>query len=209
MRVLIVAADPLARAGLAGLLGNLDRVQIVGQVSDQDDARGMVDAFRPDVVLFGLGWDQARLDGLAAYCEVHGVVVVLLGGEVADSSLAVVWATGVRAVLDRAVDVGQLGAALVAVMQGLAVFDPGHSAMPAALMRQGDLLHAPVEPLTAREIEVLQGMANGLSNKLIARDLGISEHTVKYHVNSILGKLEAQTRTDAVVRATRAGLLLL
>jgi DNA-binding NarL/FixJ family response regulator len=66
-----------------------------------------------------------------------------------------------------------------------------------------------IEPLSARERDVLRLMAEGLSNKLIARDLGISEHTVKYHVNAILGKLGAQSRTEAVVRATRIGLILL
>jgi DNA-binding NarL/FixJ family response regulator len=66
-----------------------------------------------------------------------------------------------------------------------------------------------VEPLTPREMEVLQAMADGLSNKQIARQLGISEHTVKYHVNTILGKMGAQSRTEAVVRATRAGVLML
>ena len=65
------------------------------------------------------------------------------------------------------------------------------------------------EPLTPRELEVLKRMAEGLSNKQIARELAISEHTIKFHVNAILGKLGAQSRTEAVVRATRAGLILL
>ena len=67
----------------------------------------------------------------------------------------------------------------------------------------------PIEQLSARELDVLRGMAEGLSNKQIARSLGISEHTVKFHINAILGKLDAQSRTEAVVRATRAGLILL
>ncbi len=66
-----------------------------------------------------------------------------------------------------------------------------------------------VEPLSSRELDVLRGLAEGLSNKQIARALGISEHTVKFHINAILGKLGAQSRTEAVVRATRAGLILL
>jgi len=67
----------------------------------------------------------------------------------------------------------------------------------------------PVEELTPRETEVLQLMADGLTNKAIAQKLSISEHTVKFHVNAILGKLGVQSRTEAVVRATRLGLLLL
>ena len=70
-------------------------------------------------------------------------------------------------------------------------------------------LEGPVEPLTPREVEVLQLLSQGLSNKLIGARLGISEHTAKFHVNAISGKLGAQGRTDAVVRAARLGLLLL
>ncbi len=65
------------------------------------------------------------------------------------------------------------------------------------------------EPLSARELEVLRYLAEGLSNKEIARKMAISENTIKFHVNAILGKLGAQSRTEAVVRATRAGLVLL
>ncbi|HXF26085.1 MAG TPA: response regulator transcription factor, partial [Bryobacteraceae bacterium] len=65
------------------------------------------------------------------------------------------------------------------------------------------------EPLTPREIEVLKMLAEGLSNKLIAVDLGISEHTVKFHVNSILGKLNAGSRTEAVTTGIRRGLVIL
>jgi two-component system nitrate/nitrite response regulator NarL len=67
----------------------------------------------------------------------------------------------------------------------------------------------PVEDLTPRELEVLQLLAEGLPNKAIGLRLSISEHTVKFHVNAILGKLGAQSRTDAVVRATRLGLIIL
>ena len=66
-----------------------------------------------------------------------------------------------------------------------------------------------LSPLTAREQEVLQHLARGLTNRAIALELGITQHTVKFHVNAIMGKLEAQSRTEAVVRATRLGLIAL
>ena len=66
-----------------------------------------------------------------------------------------------------------------------------------------------LEPLTPRELEVLHLLAEGLPNKTIARRLAISDHTVKFHVNALLGKLQAQSRTEAVVRASRAGLVVL
>ena len=65
------------------------------------------------------------------------------------------------------------------------------------------------EDLTPREMDVLVRLAEGLSNQAIAQELSISEHTVKFHVTSIMGKLDAQSRTDAVVRATRLGLIFL
>ena len=65
------------------------------------------------------------------------------------------------------------------------------------------------ELLTARELQVLALLAEGLANKAIAARLGISDHTVKFHVNAILGKLGAESRTEAVTRAARAGLLIL
>jgi DNA-binding CsgD family transcriptional regulator len=67
----------------------------------------------------------------------------------------------------------------------------------------------PTQPLTPREIEVLGMLAEGLGNKTIARRLGISEHTVKFHVGSILAKLDASSRTEAVTLGARRGLIML
>ena len=91
-----------------------------------------------------------------------------------------------------------------AALHGLLVFDDALLPAPAP---SADV--ELVEPLSGRELDVLRHLAEGLSNKEIARALDISEHTVKFHVNAILGKLSAQSRTEAVVRATRAGLILL
>jgi DNA-binding NarL/FixJ family response regulator len=98
-------------------------------------------------------------------------------------------------------------AAASAVGQGLAVVDPSFTEqIPWPPVRPDGV---PLEELTAREMEVLQLLAEGLPNKSIAQRLDISEHTVKFHVNAILRKLEAQSRTEAVVQATRLGLILL
>ena len=88
----------------------------------------------------------------------------------------------------------------------MSVFDPALALSPAPAH---DPALALAEDLTPRETEVLQLLADGLTNKAIAQRLGISDHTVKFHVNAILGKLGAQSRTEAVVRATQHGLLLL
>jgi DNA-binding NarL/FixJ family response regulator len=109
--------------------------------------------------------------------------------------------SGPAAFLSAGASAEQLLAAVLAVAAGLTVSDPalGTETAPA-----GD---ETAEPLTAREREVLVLLADGLPNKAIARELGISENTAKYHVAAILAKLDAQSRADAVMRAARAGLL--
>jgi DNA-binding NarL/FixJ family response regulator len=115
------------------------------------------------------------------------------------------------------VEPARLAAGLAAATHGLGVLDPPF--IPAvAPVTPDDGTASPggihsslalVEELTPRELEVLRLMAEGLPNKTIARQMEISEHTVKFHVNAILGKLGVTSRTEAVVRATRLGLILL
>jgi DNA-binding NarL/FixJ family response regulator len=124
-----------------------------------------------------------------------------------DRYAALVWASGVRGLLLRDVDATTLALALPAVARGLVVCD---TTLVAGLFpaRQPPFMSS-TEALTPREQEVLQLLAEGLPNKTIADRLRISEHTVKFHVNAILSKLGVQSRTEAVVRAMRLGLLLL
>ena len=89
----------------------------------------------------------------------------------------------------------------------MVVLDPNLAA--AVLPEIGRMPGRPMEELTPRELEVLRLLAEGLPNKTIAHRLDISEHTVKFHVNSILSKLGAHSRTEAVINATRLGLILL
>ncbi|TDG23867.1 response regulator transcription factor, partial [Paracraurococcus ruber] len=111
---------------------------------------------------------------------------------------------GARAVLPPDAPAAQLEAALVAVTRGLAVLPP------VALATLAGREAAPVEAgLTRREREVLDLLAAGASNKVIARRLGLSFHTAKAHVASVLQKLGAGSRADAVARGARAGLVLL
>jgi DNA-binding NarL/FixJ family response regulator len=118
------------------------------------------------------------------------------------------WQAGASGILLRDGNGELLQIALQALVQGLLVLEPelDEQLYPA---RPPAELPPPVEPLTPREEEVLALLAEGLSNRAIAQDLKISEHTVKFHVTAIMNKLEAQSRTEAVVRATRLGLILL
>lgn len=204
VRVLILADDPLARTGLVALLTNLPALVIVGQSDSNVDFEALLATFQPDAVLWDLGWSpDQQTTTLSQFVTEHSVPVVALLA--APTAADAVRSAGARGLLLRTSDGAQMAAALHAVIQGLLVFDEALLQTPAIASISLDL----IEPLSGREQEVLRLLAEGLSNKELARTLGISENTVKFHVNAILGKLGAQSRTEAVVRATRAGLLLL
>jgi DNA-binding NarL/FixJ family response regulator len=212
LRVLIVADDPLARAGLATLLTQQPGCSVVGQMAAHTDVLASLHLYQPDVVVWDLGWEPGlgsvdaptSLERLAEVRDTGQPIVALLPD---DRYAAMVWASGVRGLLRRDVDAATLALALPAVVQGLVVSDA--ALVTGLLPARQPPLTAAAEALTPREQEVLRLLAEGLPNKTIADRLNISEHTVKFHVNAILSKLGAQSRTEAVVRATRLGLLLL
>jgi DNA-binding NarL/FixJ family response regulator len=218
LRVLIIADDPLARAGLATLLADQPGLVIVGRIAVEADLLAQLDIYQPDILIFDLGWDpnlaarpnstasasRTSLESLAELRETGLPLVALLPDE---AHAGEAWAAGAAGLLLRNSDAEKLQAALLAVGQGLVALDP--SLTTAALPHREADPPRLAEALTPRELEVLQLLAEGLPNKAIARRLDISDHTVKFHVNAILSKLGAQSRTDAVVRATRLGLILL
>ena len=204
-RVLIVADDLLARAGLASILHGRTDVLIVGQSAPLAELEAMIAAGRPDVLLWDLGWATEpvldELTGLSS--EVPPIVALLpVGARLQGARLA-----RLHGILFRDAAPETIAAAARAVAQGLRVLDPTLEPFRAGLEAVEALPLA--EPLTERELEVLRLVAEGLANKAIAARLRVSEHTVKFHLNAVLRKLGAQSRTDAVVRATRLGLILL
>jgi two-component system nitrate/nitrite response regulator NarL len=215
LRVLIVADDPLVRAGLASLLAAAPDCLVVGQAASADDLPSAVETYRPDVVLWDLGWNPgAALEELAEVAPLMGPLVLLLPDE---AYATAAWSAGARGLLRRDVEPARLAAGLAAATNGLGVVDPAFIATVAPVTVDDETASRArshgsftlAEELTPRELEVLRLMAEGLPNKTIAIRLGISEHTVKFHVNAILGKLGVGSRTEAVVRATRLGLILL
>ena len=195
LRVAIAGSDPLARAGLASIFGAFDDVSVIADDIDLDDsAETRLNALTPDVVVCDLG----TADGSPVRFSVPSLLLV---HEAADTAELI--ATGTRGVVDRSATPNRLHAAVRAIDEGLLVIDTSISRSPS--LRNTEM----AEPLTAREREVLQLLSSGLTNKEIAQRLGITEHTVKFHVNAILGKLAAETRTEAVVQAARRGLIVL
>jgi DNA-binding NarL/FixJ family response regulator len=198
VRVLVISDDALARAGLASLIKGRD-VELVQQ-GRLAEASALAAASEPDVV----AWDVGPGDETAAARRLPDAPVVAILWDEAQGAEAV--AAGARGIVLRDTAPERLVAALEAVARGLMVIDPVLSDLvPRRRPVPSDL----IEPLTPRENEVLQLLAEGRSNKSIAARLGISEHTAKFHVNAILGKLGATTRTEALAQAARLGLVLL
>lgn len=203
IRIVAVANDLLSRAGLADLLQRVPGLEVVAQAASGDELRAAVSAYQPDALVWDIGWSDeqnAWQERVNAQAE-RGMAVVALLSDSGQASEA--WACGARAVLSREAGPEKIAAAVRAVRAELLAAEPDYFQSPHAEFDPPD------QSLTQREFEVLDLLAEGLSNRAIAYRLEISEHTVKFHVNGILRKLGAQSRTEAVVRATRMGLLLL
>ena len=208
--VLIIAPTAVARARLAALAGASKTLHLVVGAADLSLPEH-VEAAQYDVLLVDLGSERAAawLRNLGA--EPVPPAIVLLTEEARRPLGAEALRAGVRAVLPRHASGEEIIAAIEAAAAGLIVihpdtvgaFQPG----PSASTRAGVV--SARQPLTPREIEVLGMIAEGLGNKIIAARLGISEHTVKFHIASIFVKLNARSRTEAVTIGVRQGLLMI
>jgi DNA-binding NarL/FixJ family response regulator len=211
IRVFIVAASSLSRAGMQSLLRN-PSVNIVGSTPSFESFEGHWPGSEADVVLIQTSSEE--FDALIAYLAASQFpaesAIAILSDHLEPAQITEALRAGVRAVLPDDIAAEQLVPALDAVTAGLTVVHPSEVAalLPAARSASRALGEL-AEPLTPREREVLQMLAGGLANKEIATRLGISDHTVKFHVASILGKLGAGSRTEAVSLGIRRGLVLL
>ena len=196
--VSVQSALPSIRLGLADMLATRGHT-VLPDDDPAEPAVWVLDA--PDL---------ATLDGLGArrYSDLPRAAVILSDDPALPVQLA---RAGLRgwACLGRDIDADQLDLAVRSAEAGLVLLD-----LPVATtaLHVATTVAAPglgTEPLTARELQVLQLVAQGLPNKGIARRLGISENTAKFHVASLCGKLGASSRTEAVTLAARRGLILL
>jgi NarL family two-component system response regulator YdfI len=211
IRVFIVAASPLARAGLENLLAARG-AQVVGSIAAIETLADLLSEAAPDVVLVDSSGEpiESALESVAASGLAADVPLVIVGEGISAAASAEALRARIRGALPADISPEQLVAALEAAASGLLVLHPSHAAegLPAAPTPAATLDEL-TESLTRREVEVLQMLASGLSNKEIAARLSISDHTVKFHVASILGKLGAASRTEAVSIGIRRGLVLL
>lgn len=204
--VIIVAGYPAVRAGLRALLDGQPEIALLAVWPDDEAAWDE----QPDVVLIDV--EPGRADLPARLAERFPTAAQALLLDVPGDYRG--WEQPQRpvAVLLKEAGAAEIVAAVRAVAQGLIVFDPAIAAQlsaPPPLDQPGTDLTGLTERLTERETQVLQLLALGLPNKTIAMELGISEHTAKFHVGSIMGKLNAASRTEAVTIAARRGLLVL
>jgi len=201
LRILVVSSDRLSRAGLAAVLELQPGLTVAGQVSWDDDTLLPLDVYTPDVIVWNVSWESSNaVDNLGLLPENAPPVLALAATSEQAAQARLV---GAAATLSRNASPEAVTAAIVALSHGLQVTDEALAG--AALSTEPEPVSASL--LTPREQDVLKLLAEGLPNKGVASRLEVSEHTVKFHVNSIMGKLNAQSRTEAVTLATRQGLL--
>jgi two-component system, NarL family, response regulator YdfI len=216
IRALIAAASPVVRAGLEALLARSASLAIVAATSG-DTLADDIETHEPQVVLLAVEPSADAVPNVMTRIALSPDAVprtpsfVLLADAPSLAWTAEALRAGARSVLPRDATPDEILAAVEAAAAGLVTL-PVDLAVDLVSGTRGPATRSvgpPTQPLTRREIEVLGMLAEGLANKNIAARLGISEHTVKTHVASILTKLDAFSRAEAVAIGARQGLILL
>ncbi|MBW4605782.1 MAG: response regulator transcription factor [Hassallia sp. WJT32-NPBG1] len=212
IRVMVVAASPVVRAGLSAVLTSNPKLTVVGSASDLDALLREVQ-LQPDVVLLDLSgnlqqsvWEKLLL----MQEEQYPLPILALADELDSINLEVALRSGVRGILPDTSTESEIMAAVEAIAFNLIVLHP--DAVELLPLKESMLPKealTAIQTLTPREIEVLEMLGSGLGNKVIAKRLHISDHTVKFHVSSIFGKLGVSSRTEAVTVGVRLGLIML
>lgn len=201
IRILVVDDHFIVRTGLLSLLHTEPNLAVVGEAADGDEAIKLFESLQPDLMLIDLrmpgknGHDVTRhIRKLSPEAR-----ILMLSGYEGDADIQAALGAGVRGYVFKSATGEELIPAIHAVAAGRRWIPQN----VAARLKLGNSF----EPLTARECEVLGQLASGRANKEIADTLGISEHTTKGHLKSILGKLRVADRTQAVIAAVQRGLI--
>ncbi len=199
IRVLTVDDHPLMSAGIAGEINSQQDMRVVAQASDGDEALALFRQHRPDVTLMDLR--MARMQGVEA--------IMAIRAEFSRARIVVLTTSAGDVQALRAFQAGAVGYLLknllrTDLLDTIRKVHAGQRRIPPEIA-QVLAEHAAGDALTARELDVLRGVTKGQSNKIIANELNIAEHTVKNHVKSILSKLDASDRTGAAMIAVRRG----
>lgn len=207
IRVLLVDDHPIVREGLLSALGDEGDLQIVGAAGSAEEALSLAERLLPDVVLLDL--ELPGMGGIDAIPLLLGTLpapkVVVFTAYATDDRVLGAIRAGARGYLLKGAPAHEIARAVRTVNQGGSHLEPAIAARLVAELR-GPPGGAGAQ-LTAREHEVLRLLGQGMSNKRIARLLSISERTVKFHVSSLLRKLGASNRTQALSLAVQRGLV--
>lgn len=209
IRVVITAANPILRSGLREILHSADGISIAAETSGLEELPRL--SAEADVIVIALT-SAARLElsRILPDGETNPSILALTD-DPADLNTLVRLPAASWGILPQDAEANEIIAAVRALSEGLIAGSP--RLIKPLIVRQNGLIASPpeplAEPLTEREREVLQRIAQGLANKQIAAALGISEHTVKFHLSSIYTKLGATNRTEAVRLGTLQGIIVL
>ena len=205
MRILVAAETAVARAGLEAVVAQALSFSLAGS-ADPAALTARIRELQPDLVLLEhRGATEEAIEPLLA----SGPIFVLMTGREDAAAILASLHSGLRAVLPLDATAQEILAAIAAATEGLIVLHPD---LLTSLSIAGPAPQTPAArdaSLTPREIEVLRMLGEGLANKNIAWKLGISEHTVKFHITSIFTKLNVSSRAEAVATGMRRGLILL
>jgi NarL family two-component system response regulator LiaR len=206
--VLVVDDHAVVREGLRAFLELQDGIEVAGEAADGDQAVAEATRLRPDVILMDLVMPQ--VDGVAAMRALREQLpdarVIVLTSFLDDDKLFPALRSGAAGYLLKNAEPKELARAVRAAHAGEALLDPAVAARVVESLA-ADGADDPLDRLTPREREVLVLIGRGFPNKLIARELEVSEKTVKTHVGHVLAKLGVTDRTQAAVFAVRAGLV--
>jgi DNA-binding NarL/FixJ family response regulator len=202
MADLLIMAPSLARRDwLSKCVDNEPEIRVAGTASTFPFLRSLISETSPDLLLMELEPDAqygSVREWLLEFLDLAPLILLISEPDPAFFNLMRNARTG--GLLQASASPDQIVQAIKSVASGLTVFDGGLTPQPPEEQPAA-------EQLTPREGEVLRLLADGLGNKEIALKLGISEHTIKFHIRSILGKLGAASRTEAVTRGLRSGLI--
>jgi DNA-binding NarL/FixJ family response regulator len=206
IRILVADDHPVVREGLVAILSTQPDFAVVGQAANGAEVVAQVARLRPDVLLLDL--EMPGMDGVAALEQVRaqGQTVRAIAFTAFDTDERILGAVraGALGYLLKGTPREEIFRAVRTVVAGGSLLEP---VVAMRVLRQVRQPTPAPSPLTARETEVLHRLAQGRQNKEIARDLTISERTVKFHVTALLQKLGAGNRTEAVTIATQRGLI--
>ncbi len=211
IRVLLADDHAVVRKGIREFLEALGEIEVVAEAADGEEAKALIRQHRPDVAILDIRMPKATGIEVTRWIRDQElpIGVLILTAYDDDPFVLAALQAGANGYVLKTAEAEEIVAAVQAVHRGQSALDPviarklmAHLASPASTAR-------PVEPLTARERQVLELAARGLTNRAIGMELGISNRTVQGHLANIYAKLQVGSRTEAVTKALRLGIIRL